>query len=157
MSRSLDEHAALRPTRLAVPQNWQRREPRDGLTPRRRVSGRAGAGSLFPSDEGDLGRLVMDLSAIGIPTSKNSFALRVEGNSMTDAGINDGDILLLEKRDARSGDIVVALIDGHATVKYYIVDGDRHLLRAANPNYPDRELSGEWSIRAVAVGLIRKF
>ena len=99
----------------------------------------------------------MDLTAIGIPTSKNSFALRVEGNSMIDAGISDGEILLLEKREARSGDIVVALIDGHATVKYYIIDGDRHLLRAANPNYPDRELSGDWSIRAVAVGLIRKF
>ena len=158
MTRSSDESlATVRLARVVVPPNWRRRAPRDCFTPRRRVSGRAGAGSLFPSDEGDLGRLVMDLTAIGIPTSKNSFALRVEGNSMIDAGISDGDILLLEKREARSGDIVVALIDGHATVKYYIVDGDRHLLRAANPNYPDRELSGDWSIRAVAVGLIRKF
>ena len=143
--------------RLVVPPNWRRRAPRGAITPRRQVSGRAGAGSLFPSDEGDLGRLVMDLSAIGIPTTKNSFALRVEGNSMSGAGINDGDILLVERREPRSGEIVVALVDGSATVKYYIVKGERHLLRAANPSYPDRELSGDWSIRAVAVGLIRKF
>ena len=141
----------------ALPANWRCRAPRGGVTPRRRVSGRAGAGSLFPADEGDLGRLVMDLSAIGIPTTKDSFALRVEGNSMNGAGIEDGDILLVEKREPCSGEIVVAVIDGSATVKYYIVDGERQLLRAANPNYPDRELAGDWSIRAVAVGLIRKF
>jgi SOS-response transcriptional repressor LexA len=99
----------------------------------------------------------MDLSAIGIPTTKNSFALRVEGNSMSGAGIEDGDILLVERREPRSGEIVVAVIDGSATVKYFIVDGERQLLRAANPSYPDRELAGDWSIRAVAVGLIRKF
>ena len=141
----------------SFPPNWRRRAPRDSITPRRRVSGRAGAGSLFPAEEGDLGRLVMDLNAIGIPTTENSFALRVEGNSMSGAGIQDGDILLVEKREPRSGEIVVAVVDGSATVKYYIVDGERQLLRAANPSYPDRELAGDWSIRAVAVGLIRKF
>ncbi len=112
---------------------------------------------MFPADEGDLGRLVMDLSAIGIPTTKHSFALRVEGSAMAGAGIQDGDILLVEKREPRSGEIVVAVVDGSATVKYYIVDGERQLLRAANPSYSDRELAGDWSIRAVAVGLIRKF
>ena len=141
----------------AIPPNWRRRFPRDTVTPRRRLGGRAGAGALFPSDEGDLGRLIMDLSAIGIPTTKNSFAVRVEGNSMIGAGINDGDILLVEKSEPKSGDIVVALIDASATVKYYITDGERRILRSANPSYPDRELTGDWSIRAVAVGLIRKF
>jgi repressor LexA len=99
----------------------------------------------------------MDLSAIGIPTTRNSFALRVEGNSMIDAGISDGDILLVEKRAPKSGEIVVAIVEGQVTVKYYLVDGDHHILRAANASYPDRQLSGDWSIPAVAVGLIRKF
>jgi DNA polymerase V len=99
----------------------------------------------------------MDLSAIGIPTTRDSFAVRIEGSSMTDAGINDGDILLVEKVEPVSGDVVVAVVDGAVTVKFLIIDGDRHILRSANPNYPDRELTGEWSVRAVGVGLIRKF
>jgi DNA polymerase V len=131
--------------------------PTQPRMPQRRIRYKGGAGSLFPSEEGDLGRMEMDLSAIGIPTSQNSFAVRVEGNSMIDAGINDGDILLVEKREAKSGDIVVAAIDGQVTIKYYIADGDRYYLRSANSNYPDRELEGDWSIRAVGVGLIRKF
>ncbi len=145
------------PLLVNVPSNWRWKAPSRGMRTRHQLRGRAGAGSLFPSDEGDLGKLEMDLSAIGIPSKQNSFALRIEGNSMIDAGINDGDVVLLEKRDPKSGDIVVAVIDEQVTLKYYIVDGPRRFLRAANPNYPDRELSGDWSIRAVAVGLIRKF
>ena len=139
-----------------APPNWRRRFPKLPA-PRRHIRGKGGAGSLFPAEEGDLGRLVMDLSAIGIPTTQDSFALRIEGHSMINAGINDGDVLLVEKIEPVSGDIVVAVVDGTVTVKYLIIDGDRHILRSANANYPDRELSGDWSIRAVAVGLIRKF
>lgn len=144
-------------TIINAPTNWRRRTAAHGFGGRRRLRGKAGAGSLFPSDEGDVGRLEMDLSAIGIPTTKDSFALRIEGNSMIDAGINDGDVVLLEKQEPQSGDIVVAVINGEVTLKYFIIEGDRKLLRAGNPNYPDRELTGDWSIRAVAVGLIRKF
>jgi len=139
-----------------APPNWRCRFPTTP-SPRRRIRGKGGAGSLFPAEEGDLGRLVMDLSAMGIATTQDSFALRIEGNSMINAGINDGDVLLVEKIEPVSGDIVVALVDGTVTVKYLIIDGERHILRSANPDYPDRELAGDWSIRAVAVGLIRKF
>ncbi len=148
----------FRSSRLSVESvlpNWRRRAP-TGPLPRRKIRYKGGAGSLFPSDEGDLGRLVMDLTAIGIPTTKNSYAVRVEGDSMTGAGVNDGDILLVEKIEPTSGDIVVAVVDGTVTIKYLIIEGDRRLLRSANPNYPDRELAGEWSIHAVAVGLVRK-
>jgi repressor LexA len=135
---------------------WHRVLPeRPFLT--RDVCGTTPAGPLFPWEQGDLGGLVMDLSAIGLPTTPNSFALKVEGDSMTDAGINDGDTILVEKQEARSGNIVVAVLDGQVTLKRYIVEGDRRFLRAANPKYPDRELIGDWSIQAVAVGLIRKF
>ena len=99
----------------------------------------------------------MDLSAVGLPTTPESFALRVEGDSMINAGINDGDIILLERRKAKSGDIVVAVVEGQVTVKRYLEKDGRHFLRAANPKYEDRELTGDWILQAVAVGLIRKF
>jgi repressor LexA len=61
------------------------------------------------------------------------FALRVKGDSMIEAGIYDGDFLFVRKQaDARRGDIVVAMIDGEATVKYYHPEGDTIVFRPAN-------------------------
>ena len=106
-------------------------------------------------DEGDLGKLIMDLSAIGIPSTPNMFALRVEGDSMIGAGINDGDVVLLEKREARTGEIVAALVDQHVTLKRLIIEGKKTLLRAENPKYADIHPVSELEIQGVAVGLIR--
>jgi repressor LexA len=61
------------------------------------------------------------------------FALRVKGESMIEAGIHDGDFLFVRKQpDARRGDIVVAMIDGEATVKYYHPEGDTIVFKPAN-------------------------
>ncbi len=61
------------------------------------------------------------------------FALRVVGQSMIDAGIFDGDFIFVRKQaDARRGEIVVAMIDGEATVKYYHPEGDSIVFRPAN-------------------------
>lgn len=130
--------------------------PDHSFTAYNTIYGRVPAGSASPEEEGDLGRLVMDLSAVGIPTTENTFALRVEGDSMTGAGINDGDILVLERRKARSGDIVAALVDRHVTLKRYIVDKGEPLLRAENPNYANIVPLEALEIQGVAVGLIRK-
>lgn len=64
------------------------------------------------------------------------FALRVEGDSMRDAGIIDGDVVIVQKQQtATPGDIVVAMIDGEATVKTLYVEGRRVELRPQNPEY----------------------
>jgi repressor LexA len=64
---------------------------------------------------------------------KEVFALRVKGDSMIEAGIFDGDFLFVRKQpDAHRGDIVVAMIDGEATVKYYHPEGDTIVFRPAN-------------------------
>ena len=61
------------------------------------------------------------------------FALRVKGESMIEAGIFDGDYIFVRKQpEARRGDIVVAMIDGEATVKYYHPDGDTIVFRPGN-------------------------
>ena len=104
----------------------------------------------------ELGNLVMDLSPIGIPTTTQTFALRAEGDSMTGTGIHDGDIVILEKRPPRSGDIVAALLDAEMTLKRYVVEADKHLLRAANPKFKDIPLNEASVVQGVAVGLIRK-
>lgn len=123
----------------------------------KRIYGAVPASPARSEGEGDLGRLVMDLSAMGIPSTEKTFALRVEGDSMSGAGINDGDVLILEKREPRSGEIVVALLEHQVTLKRYIVEGDKVLLRAENPQYEDIiPDEGGLKIQGVAVGLIRK-
>jgi repressor LexA len=65
------------------------------------------------------------------------FALRVKGDSMTDAGIDHGDVIVVRQQPtADDGDIVAALIDDEATVKVYRRLGRRVVLEPRNPAYP---------------------
>ena len=66
----------------------------------------------------------------------NLFALRVTGDSMKDAGILDKDIAILQKQStAKNGDIVVALVEDEATLKYFYKNEKRICLQPANPSY----------------------
>jgi repressor LexA len=107
-------------------------------------------------EEGDLGRLIMDLTPLGIPTNEKTFAVRVRGNSMTGAGINDGDTVIIEKREARAGDIVLALVNNEVTLKRLVREKRKNLLRAEHPGFPDIPLDRGSKIQGVAVGLIRR-
>lgn len=83
------------------------------------------------------------------------FALTIVGDSMKDAGILHGDLGIFRyQRTAEPGQIVVALVDNEATVKYYFRRGKRVILRAANPAYPDVILA-EVAIQGVLRGLVR--
>jgi repressor LexA len=76
---------------------------------------------------------------------------------MIDAHILDGDIVILEDRkDVQSGDIVAALIDGETTLKRYVTDHGRPYLKAENANYPDLIPARELLIQGVMVSLVRK-
>jgi repressor LexA len=67
---------------------------------------------------------------------ENIFALRVQGDSMVEAGIRDGDIAVIKKANtADNGDIVVALIDDEATLKYFYKEKTRIRLEPANAKY----------------------
>jgi repressor LexA len=66
------------------------------------------------------------------------FALRVKGDSMINAGIREGDIVVFrEQQTAQTGDIVAAMVDDEATIKFFFSQGGRAVLKAANPLYPD--------------------
>lgn len=91
------------------------------------------------------------------PTLSRSslFALRVRGDSMIDAAIMDGDIVILEQTAAFPGDIVAALIDGESTLKRLIFRNGQNFLRAENKNYPDLLPLEELLIQGVFRGLVR--
>jgi repressor LexA len=90
----------------------------------------------------------------------NVFMLEVKGDSMIDAGINEGDIIICRRCDtAENGDIVVAMIEKEeATLKRLRKKGASIALEAANPNYETRIFGPDQvDIQGRLVGLIRKF
>jgi len=103
------------------------------------------------------GCVVVDISSIGFKPTRNTFALRVVGDSMTGKFICDGDIVILEHgADPRNGEIVAALIDRKTTLKTFVQKGGKRYLKAENPKYPNLVPSEELVIQGVFKGLIRK-
>jgi repressor LexA len=95
-----------------------------------------------------------------LSNSGNHYALEVKGDSMIDAGINDGDVVVIhEQQQANTGDIVVALIEGQeVTLKKLRKKGGSVALEAANPLYETRVYRDEQvKIQGRLVGLIRSY
>ena len=93
-------------------------------------------------------------------TGRNHYALEVKGDSMIEAGINDGDIVVIEDGAvAQNGDIVVALVEGHeATLKRLRRKAGMIALEAANPAYETRVFrEDQVSVQGKLVGLIRSY
>lgn len=88
---------------------------------------------------------------------QDSYLLRVVGNSMVDAGIFEGDILVVcASLEPKIGDIVVALIDNQNTVKRYMQDSEgRIYLKPENPQYDNIYPEGALCIQGTVTGLIR--
>lgn len=90
----------------------------------------------------------------------NHYALEVRGDSMIEAGINDGDVVVIQEgAQANNGDIVVALVEDYeATLKRYRRTGDMIALEAANPAYETRVFqAGHVKVQGKLVGLIRTY
>ena len=91
---------------------------------------------------------------------KNSFAPKVQGDSMIDEQICDGDLILVQARStAENGETVVALVDGEATVKkFYREDGGKVRLQPANEKLKPIVVRGDQvEVRGVVVAVIRKY
>jgi repressor LexA len=119
------------------------------------VLGRVPAGKPFFSEENSEGFLTipMDMGAGKL------FALQVKGDSMIDAGILDGDrVIVKQQGTAENGEIVCAIIDGEATLKRFYQEDGVITLRAENEKYAPITVSeGEFRIAGRVVGLMRKF
>lgn len=84
---------------------------------------------------------------------------RVRGDSMKDAGMLDGDMLVVERnRPTKAGDIVVAVVDNELTVKYIhpLKSGAGWVLKPANPDYPDIIAQQSLEVLGVVVGVFRR-
>lgn len=100
--------------------------------------------------------VTVDESMIKKP--ENTFMLRVTGQSMINAGIYEGDLLIVDsKKEPRVGDIVVALVDNENTVKRLVKEGTQYYLKAENPDYSDIHPTNELEMQGVVTGLIRTY
>jgi repressor LexA len=113
------------------------------------ILGRVAAGQPILADESFEGRLEPS-EMFGDPSGL--FALRVRGDSMIDAGIFENDYVVVRQQpQARAGEIVVALIEDEATVKYYQPRKDKIELVAANPKYSPIVVNKESGFRVLGV------
>ncbi|MDP3770569.1 MAG: transcriptional repressor LexA [Candidatus Sungbacteria bacterium] len=131
------------------------------LLPARLTNGIVLAGVVeagLPSPAGDALADVITLDDFLIRSPEDTFLLEVKGDSMIEAHIAQGDLVLVERKDlANEGDIVIAQADGDWTMKYYRKKGNRPYLEPANkkykPIYPEQYLH----IGGIVKAVIRKY
>jgi repressor LexA len=115
------------------------------------------AGALHPAIEDIEGHFAIDRSQL---RSGGTFFLRVKGDSMIHAQIAEGDLALVRPQPTASNrDIVVAMVEGEATLKRFYRENDRIRLQPENPNYQPiiiREGEGDVSIVGKVVGIYRQ-
>ena len=87
------------------------------------------------------------------------FAVKVQGESMRDAGILDGDILIAQKTDSvKVGEVIIALLDDAVTVKYIYLTQGQWELRPANPEFKSRFVPlDDLKVQGSVIGLVRKY
>ena len=113
------------------------------------------AGLPNPIDDAPGDALTIDDYLIDNPSQ--TVLVRVKGDSMIDAGIFEGDLVVVEKRNAaRRGEIVIAIVDNQFTLKRLDLEGGRFILRPENKAYPVIRPEGTLEIFGVMVGLVRK-
>jgi SOS regulatory protein LexA len=106
-------------------------------------------------DDSDADALTIDDYLIERPSQ--TVLIRVKGDSMMDAGIFDGDLVVVEKRpSAHKGDIVVAIVDNQFTLKRLDLEDGQFVLRPENKAYAVIRPEGSLEIFGVMVGLVRK-
>src|SRR3990167_2255602 len=99
----------------------------------------------------------LNLPASLVRGRKDAFLLRVQGMSMKDAGILNGDLVIVKQQKiAEINDIVVALLEDEATVKRLVKKENKFYLKAENKEYPNIYPEHEWSIQGKVIGVIRQ-
>ncbi len=94
----------------------------------------------FPSPAEDHAQKRLDLNELLINQPDATFFMRVRGPSMRDAGIDDGDYVVIDRSiEAKHGQVVLAVVDGEFTIKRLFRRAGRVKLQAANPTFSDIE------------------
>jgi len=120
----------------------------------------SGVSAGFPSPAEDHIDQKLDLNELLISHPVATFFVRVAGDSMKDAGINHGDLLVVDRSlEATSGKIVIAIVNGELTVKTFVQDSTSCQLIAANPAYPPVDITEDidFSVWGVVTSVIHQF
>lgn len=121
-----------------------------------RVLGTVEAGFPSPAEEELADTLSLD--DLLIQNREATFLLKVSGDSMSGAGILPGDMVIVDKgQTPKSGDIVIAEVDGAWTMKYLRKRGESVTLLPANPNYKPIRPKSELKIAGVVTAVVRKY
>ena len=121
-----------------------------------RILGSVEAGFPSPAEEELADTLSLDDLLIENPDA--TFMLRVSGDSMSDAGILPGDMVIVDKgQTAKSGDIVIAEVDGQWTMKYLRKRGESVTLIPANAKYKPIKPKHELKIAGIVTAVVRKY
>ncbi|MDR0990667.1 MAG: translesion error-prone DNA polymerase V autoproteolytic subunit [Propionibacteriaceae bacterium] len=106
----------------------------------------------FPSPAQDYWAPPVDLTEVLVRDGPATFLARVAGDSMIEAGIFDGDVVVVDRSlEAGVGDVVVAVVDGEFTLKRLASSGGRVVLRAENRRYPDLAIAEGSEVRVWGV------
>lgn len=112
----------------------------------------------IPSDVEEMVLDTVKLDDLLVGKKEFSYILEVDGDSMIEAHISEGDMILVEKiNHARDGDIVVAEVDGEYTLKYFRIKGEKKWLEPANKNYKPIYPKYSFNIIAKLKAVIRKY
>jgi SOS regulatory protein LexA len=121
-----------------------------------RMLGTVEAGFPSPAEEELADTLSLD--ELLIQNREATFLLKVSGDSMSEAGILPGDMVLVDKGQVpKSGDIVIAEVDGEWTMKYLKKRGESVALIPANPRYKPIRPKKELKIAGVVTAVVRKY
>ncbi|HUO78160.1 MAG TPA: transcriptional repressor LexA [Thermodesulfovibrionales bacterium] len=121
-----------------------------------KMLGTVEAGFPSPAEEELVDTLSLDNLLIQNPEA--TFLLKVSGDSMSEAGILPGDMVLVDKGETpKSGDIVIAEVDGEWTMKYLKKRGESVVLIPANPKYQPIRPKKELKIAGVVTAVLRKY
>jgi repressor LexA len=121
-----------------------------------KVLGLVEAGFPSPAEEELRDTLSLDEFLVSNPDA--SFLLKVSGDSMIGAGILPGDLVIVDRgQTAKSGDIVIAEVDGEWTMKFFKKSGDAVYLVPANPKYKPIRPQYELKITGVVTAVVRKY
>jgi repressor LexA len=119
--------------------------------------GRVAAGAPIVAEENIEGTVTLDRSLF---KGDGLFTLKVRGESMQDIGVFDGDIAVVKQQQAAAnGEVVVAIVDGEATLKRFFKKSDKIVLHAENPNFNDIVVTSPKNVFIAGrlVGIIRKY
>ncbi len=121
-----------------------------------KILGTVEAGFPSPAEEELVDTLSLD--EFLIKNKEATFLLKVSGDSMSEAGILPGDMVLVDKRQTpASGDIVIAEVDGEWTMKYFKKRGDTVTLIPANRRYKSIKPKNELKVAGVVTAVVRKY